>query len=447
MKQSDFFKRLNEELDLATPPMSEQLKNEPIRSAVKEESECVFSFRDAKKKRLRFWSIAASAASVLIILALVLSSAFGAFTVVPAPQYISMRLDINPSVTLLLDKNYDVKKAVSSNADADTLLSDEAFCDSLIGESAEEAAVSIAQRAAQTGYFDLEETGTAQDYNEVTVSIRSDEAMPKETVNGIEIKLTEFFCGQGLYVYAHVEETQTEDAQSEVSALEGRDVLWYDFVAASENFDLTALWNLAKRTVFDYAEDLLADALEKYDLFESIDAINKKIAADPEGKGKTYWTVKGDESQNISALCGAMKPLLERLFLFYQIDCREKDTLSYFKYLAASSYRAVISEESIASLRKLNETGIDDETFGGIENLPLRLRYYQLISNDFFQEIATKILEGVTEGAELILHDIAELTECRTRDRYEKYSVLFSLQRDPISESAYAEFLIRIGKN
>ena len=33
------------------------------------------------------------------------------------------------------------------------------------------------------------------------------------------------------------------------------------------------------------------------------------------------------------------------------------------------------------------------------------------------------------------------------QDRYEKYSVLFSLERSSISESAYAEFLIRIGKN
>ena len=445
MKQSDFFERLNKELDLATPPMSEELKSEPIPLATHEEKEQAFSFRDAKKKRLRFWGIATSAASLVIAFALLLSNALGAFTV--APQYITMRLDINPSLTVVLDRNYNVKKVVSANADADTLLSDETFCSSLVGEHAENAAVSIAERAAQTGYFDLEETGTAQHFNEITVSVLSDEAMPKEIASGIENKLTSFFCERGIYVYAHVEERKSEEAQAEVAAAEERDVLWYEFVAASENLDLTALWTLAKRTVFDYAEDLLADALEKYDLFGQIDALNDQIAADPQGKGKTYWTIGGDENQNISELCSDIKALLERLFLLYGTDCREKDALSYLKYLAASSYRATISQGSISSLRKLNETGIDDETFCGIENLTLRLRYYQLISNDFFQEIATSILEGVAEGAELILRDIAELTECRMQDRYEKYSVLFSLERSSISESAYAEFLIRIGKN
>ena len=56
-----------------------------------------------------------------------------------------------PSLALTLDENYRVKKAVSRNADADTFLNDEAFAASLIGVSAEEAALLVAERAAQTG--------------------------------------------------------------------------------------------------------------------------------------------------------------------------------------------------------------------------------------------------------------------------------------------------------
>ena len=141
MKQSDFFEKLNRELENAVPPMSERLKDEPICThkdePVRTQAEADTAERakkapvsagtnpspaggNRKRKRARLWgAVGAVAAAVLIVCSAVL----GALSTRPvSPRYACMYIDINPSLALTLDENYRVKKAVSRNADADTFL-------------------------------------------------------------------------------------------------------------------------------------------------------------------------------------------------------------------------------------------------------------------------------------------------------------------------------------
>ena len=175
---------------------------------------------------------------------------------------------------------------------------------------------------------------------------------------------------------------------------------------------------------------------------------------DPDNKGGAlfgnYWTVDENLNGNVRALCDKMKPLLEKLYFLYGIDCRERGGLqgavSYQKYIAVSAYRATISDDALEALRALDKAGINDSTFGGIENLPLRVEYYKLISNKLFSDVAANILDGLSTTAEKLTEDISALIDSRAKELYEKYSALFALPRPTVTESDYAEFLERIGK-
>ena len=471
MKQSDFFEKLNRELENAVPPMSERLKDEPICThkdeSVRTQAEAGSAERakkvpvsagtnpspaggNRKRKRARLWgAIGAVAAAVLIVCSTVL----GALSTRPvSPRYACMYIDINPSLALTLDENYRVKKAVSRNADADTFLNDETFAASLVGVSAEEAALLVAERAAQTGYIRLEDTGSEDAYNQMNVTLLASAEAPAEQAQAIEADLTEYFREKGLYVYVKAEAQADAETESLVKDYEARPAAWYSLAAAEADFE--ELKTLAENAVYDYAAYLLTDALAKYDLLGAIGDLNAQIEADPDNKGGAlfgnYWTVDENLNGNVRALCDKMKPLLEKLYLLYGIDCRERGGLqgavSYQKYMAVSAYRATISDDALEALRALDKAGINDSTFGGIENLPLRVEYYKLISNKLFSDLAANILDGLSTTAEKLMEDVSALIDSRAQELYEKYSALFALPRPAVTESDYAEFLERIGK-
>ena len=471
MKQSDFFEKLNRELENAVPPMSARLKDEPICThkdePVRTQAEADAAERakkapvsagttpspaggNRKRKRARLWgAVGAVAAAVLIVCSAVL----GALSTRPvSPRYACMYIDINPSLALTLDENYRVKKAVSRNADADTFLNDEAFAASLVGASAEEAALLVAERAAQTGYIRLEDTGSEDAYNQMNVALLASAEAPAEQAQAIETDLTEYFREKGLYVYVKAEAQADAETEALVKDYEARPAAWYSLAAAEADFE--ELKTLAENAVYDYAAYLLTDALAKYDLLGAIGDLNAQIEADPDNKGGAlfgnYWTVDENLNGNVRALCDKMKPLLEKLYLLYGIDCRERGGLqgavSYQKYIAVSAYRATISDDALEALRALDKAGINDSTFGGIENLPLRVEYYKLISNKLFSDVAANILDGLSTTAEKLTEDISALIDSRAKELYEKYSALFALPRPTVTESDYAEFLERIGK-
>ena len=461
MKQSDFFEKLNRELENAVPPMSERLKDEPICThkdePVRTQAEADTAERakkapvsagtnpspaggNRKRKRARLWgAVGAVAAAVLIVCSAVL----GALSTRPvSPRYACMYIDINPSLALTLDENYRVKKAVSRNADADTFLNDEAFAASLIGVSAEEAALLVAERAAQTGYIRLEDTGSEDAHNKMNVTLLASAEAPAEQAQAIETDLTEYFREKGLYVYVKAEAQADAETEALVKDYEARPAAWYSLAAAEADFE--ELKTLAENAVYDYAAYLLTDALAKYDLLGAIGDLNAQIEADPDNKGGAlfgnYWTVDENLNGNVRALCDKMKPLLEKLYFLYGIDCRERGGLqgavSYQKYIA----------DALEALRALDKAGINDSTFGGIENLPLRVEYYKLISNKLFSDVAANILDGLSTTAEKLTEDISALIDSRAKELYEKYSALFALPRPTVTESDYAEFLERIGK-
>ena len=190
MKESDFFKQLNRELQDAAPPLSERLKEEPICSALREKSG---DGRDSRTRgktagrvsKKRLTAILASAAALILVCIVGLTAFFLGPSVSPT-VYACMYIDINPSLALTLDENYNVRKVVSRNADADTLIGDESFVSSLTGLSAQEAAVKVAERAAKSGYLSLRGSGSKDDYNEIGVTVRSNAAVKEETLNSIE---------------------------------------------------------------------------------------------------------------------------------------------------------------------------------------------------------------------------------------------------------------------
>lgn len=197
MKESDFFKQLNRELQDAAPPLSERLKEEPICSALREKSG---DGRDSRTRgktagrvsKKRLTAILASAAALILVCIVGLTAFFLGPSVSPT-VYACMYIDINPSLALTLDENYNVRKVVSRNADADTLIGDESFVSSLTGLSAQEAAVKVAERAAKSGYLSLRGSGSKDDYNEIGVTVRSNAAVKEETLNSIEENLIGFF--------------------------------------------------------------------------------------------------------------------------------------------------------------------------------------------------------------------------------------------------------------
>lgn len=455
MKKKDFFEQLNRELENALPPMSERLKDEIIQtSADRLPARCDTRTTTSKRKpSLRFVKIFTAAASIILSF-IMLFSLFGRNIFLRGEEFAVMQIDINPSLALTLDEDYRVKKVTSRNEDGDVLLQDKTFAESLQDKSAEEAARLIAERAAATGYIRISDKGTAEKYNKITVSLFNNRENASKEAQGIQNELVEFFNDKGVYVYIETFSEKTPEAKTLTNKYDTLPTLWYDF--KTESADIAALTSLAEKTVYDYAADLLKDALAKYDLLNEIGRINKKIIALPENSGGeifgNYWTVDekilGIEG---NALFAQMSPLIETLYILYGIDCRERGlihgSVSYQKYKAASDYyEAILDEEDMEDLRKLDAEGIDENSFGGIENLPRRLRFYSLVANDFFGKIASDILDGAVQTAEKLLNDISALVSDRAEKREQKFSALFSLERKPISEQEYEDFLQRIGK-
>ena len=442
MKETDFFKKLNQELRDIPLPMSDKLKNEPIKTqSAQTENQSVRFFR-----RKRFIAALSAAAAVVVACSI---GIFAALTKTPAPLpplYACMYIDINPSIAITLDENYKVKKAVSRNRDADTMTSDKAFISSLVGTNAENAAVKIADRAAKSGYIPLYEKGNEKQYNQVTVTVKSNCDVPEEKMGTIRESLVEYFCENGIYVYVNaVSETDTETEKLS-EAIEACPETYFELIAKDKNKD--ELQKLTEESVYAYASELLDDALRKYDLFKEIRALNEQIKSDPDNVFMLgYWLVNENLNENIRAISYTLSFKLEELYIFYGTDCRERNKDSLIRFTAAyTAYNTAIGLADIDELRNLAENGLSDETFGGLENLSVRVNYFCFVSNDVLNDIATEIWNGTVAAAETLLNDLISLTRDKARALTEKYTALFDLERERIEPNDYAEFLERIGK-
>lgn len=446
MKESDFFKQLNRELQSAAPSMSERLKNEPIQAVSPEKRGEVCSSRDKRNSRIsrgRITAILASAAAFVLVCVIGLSSLFSGGA--PTELYACMYIDINPSLALTLDENYKVRRVVSLNADADTLTSDEEFVASLVGLSAQTAAVKVAERAANSGYFSLGD-GDGDDYNELDVTIRSNAAVEEKTLDSVKESLIGFFCEKGVYVYVNARSETDAETETRNRELESRPASYFQWTADTQS--ISELERLVENSIYGYAEELLRDALYKYDLFAETERLNQLIQADEDNVyGLSYWSVNEELNDSVRELSKEMSRKLEELYLLYGTDYRERDLNSFIRYSAAyKAQQAIGAAADVDSLRTLLNEGVSGDTFGGTENLSVRLNYYCFVSNDILDKITTELWNGVAVTTEKLLSATGELIEDRAASLTERYSALFSLEREPIGEEAYAEFLKRIGK-
>ncbi len=453
MSRKDFFEKLNDELDAITPPLSAALQAEPIASApcpeTAPEPEAAFVSASAGAgghtggsfKRTRLPALLLAGVLFFVLLAGVLLLAL------PCGGVSLLSLDINPSVQLVLGANGRVEAVVSGNADGDTvLLSEEGFASSLVGMRAEEAAVALTDRAAQTGYLDVFNEGSAKEYNEVTLLLTGGNAS-KERAEEIAAAVTAHSRSEGVYLYVSAGAVR-EDAASEAASLTEDAALYYARIHEAET-----LAAYAESSAYAYAETLLADALKKYDLFCGIQTLNEQLAeacgetlgAFPDTASYWYWREREDASEQISALCEeAARALAEmRLRFGQEWDSYFSFQVAYTAYMFAAS---AVSEEDVAELRGLLEEGIGRENFGGAENFSVRLKYYNFVGSDLLQTVFSALFGGGTGTTEELFSVLSSLIASEAQALYLRYSALFSLPRAAIGDEQYAAFLARIGK-
>lgn len=435
MKKKDFLEELGKELDSASPEMSDSLRKYPISVQARPTPEKSAAKSVRRRRKGLFAAVACTAAAVCACAVLL-----PLFAQTGAPAVSCLYIDINPSLALTLDENNKVRKAVSRNTDGDVLAADEAFASSLVGMDASDAAVAVAEQAAKNGYFELFNEGSETDYNEISVTLKST-ADTKEELSGIRNSLVGYFCEEGIYVYVNAEGVTDDSAKSERDALEERPASYTEWVGSQSDEALTML---TEQTAYDYASDLLEDALFKYDLFAEIDELDRQIQEDPDNPlGLSYWLVNRELNDNVRTLSAQMQKKLEALYLLYGIDGRS----SLLAYTAArTAYTASVALADVDALRALSEAGINDETFGGLQNLGVRVNYFCFVSNDLLSDLAAEIWNTASVVVEGLLDDLEALITDRAQTLSRRFSGLFELPRETIGEADYLSFLGRIGK-
>lgn len=432
MKDIEFFKRLNEELDDMIPPMSEELRNEPIATDSAPSSSGRLK-RFWRKKINRIISVAAA-----FVLLCVIAAGSVLLSAPEKERYALMRLDINPSVSVVLDKNYRVCGVASNNADADILLQDDDFVTSLQNQTCENAAVLLTERAAKAGFLDVFDEGTKERYNQVTITITGEREVDNAAVQNIGKAVTGYFCERGVYLFAQVNILTDENIRKTVGELTAGKTLFYRRLEQAENLE-----KYAESAAYGYAETLLASALEKYDLYEKTDALNEAIKDDPENSLRlSYWSVDREKNERIADLCAQMEALLRKMKYLYDLEWSSDVAYS----VSRSAYLAGIVGVNIEQLRTLCEEGIGEETFGGLSNIDVRINYFKFVGNDTLQTVFNDLLNGDIGTFEQLADDISYLVTGKAQALFDKYSGLFSLPRSTIGEEDYGAFLARIGK-
>ena len=444
MKNDDFLKQLNRELDGLSLPMSEKLKAEPI--SVKTE-ETPLKTRVWKR---RFLSIGAGALAAGVALVCVLVN-------LPSPAtnentLACMRVDINPSVTVLFDKEGKVSRVVSLNADGDTLVCDEAFVGEMIGATAIDAAKKLAERAAKSGYVKLHLGGENGEYNQIDVRFEGLNGLPNEEVDGVKTALVDYFKEKGVYVYVQASKGVLDGGVSAFNEWQQRPSSFFEYTKAQSGE--TGAREAAEGAVYEYTKDILLSSMEKYELALQIEENNASIER---LSGASYWTLSTAqrESAELSSLCLETERLLETLYTVYREDYRSVGFLAgmanatKFQGYCSLYLRPLEDEMTALESYATGETSIGDFTMSAIidfvtlatasgygaelmEGLQSMLSF--LISD------AVEEVESFVESAELFLSDWSSAL-------YERYSAAFDEERQAIGDEEYEAFLAAIQKN
>ena len=439
MRSSDFFKKLDKELEALTPPLSEELKDAPLPAALsavepekreKPEKPEKSEKRNARARRpfgrSRLLRIASLAAAFVLVSTIALVVLLGA----GRENVYVLALDVNPSVQLVLDDDRKVERVFSANADGDILLSDEEFAADLVEKPAAEAAKLLSDRMAQLGYIDVRGEGTAERYNALSVTLTSSGNAPTVYARELGQELTDYFCSEGIYVY--VTASARSDASLKERDFEGEDLL----CERIEGED--ALLDYARGAAFAFAQDLLEQALFKYDLFVAADEINSRIIEET-GNPLGYWS---ELSEIPAAPDAEMAAALKDIDIYFGLDFSARGVLNAAAFRsAADTCMSGYTDE----LRALAQAGISASTILGDENRQLRLDYIAFVSADILIDLVEDIFSGSTETIDGLLSGVVSLLASRAEALQKQFSAAFSQAREAISSAAYADFLVRIG--
>lgn len=443
MKHDDFLKQVNRELDGLSLPMSEKLKAEPI--SVKTE---VLPVRKRTLKR-RLISIGAGALAAGVALVCVLVNLP---PVAEAGSVACVRMDINPSVTLVLDEEGKVSRIVSLNADGDTLISDETFVAEVVGQSVENAAKKMAERAAKSGYVDLYANGENGEYNQIQLSFEGVTDLPQEEVERVKNALIDFFKEKGVYVYVRASQSLLEGGVSAFNEWQERPSSFFEYTKTQSGAE--GAREAAEGAVYEYTKDILLSSIEKYELFAKI-AENNTLIEEKAGVG--YWILSAAqrESEELSALALETARLLGKAYAIYGEDYRSVGSITGAVNAAAfeaysSLYVQPLADE-VEALRSYAEGDASIRDFTASEVIEFAtlaaasgygaelLDSLQAMLSFMISDAVTEVEEFV-ESAEIFLEDWSAAI-------FERHSTAFDLPRNAIGDEEYEAFLEKIQKN
>lgn len=435
-------KMLSEELEHLAPSLSEEARSYPLPRQT-EPSEPV-------RRPFFFRRLAAIAIAAVLVLTLAAPALY--FGTVRHPSVVV--LEINPVVALSTDPMDRVTAAVSRNRDGDLLLADPQFADALIGKTSAEAAVLLASRAVELGYF--EETGGAVRVSAANeIGFRADRLRKQ-----VSESLTEYFCEQGIWAAVLSRKVSISDltgvgltgqsVEQIAQALTSSPVRVQDLEnqqVTEETLDVSYVARLQQ-----YALEVVANVGQtmknkKIDLAE-LHSLSEQIKAHEENPGylfgllaQDYWELltAGELGDGISALMQKMTALLENYRLNYDQEIDSGNTL----FLLYHFYDILDLDE----LQSLFE-----DLINGISDLAFDLQLDLLLS--FLNEDGSLAawIDGLFSGLEQPPQSVEEYEEqtqqmlLREAEMRAEAAAEFNRQsREPISRTQYQEYLDSLG--
>jgi len=184
-------KKLNNELDMLVPELSQSVKDAPI-SVTEQVKTKKSGIKEIFKKLLptkKAWATFSTA--LACFLAVLVAIPF----MIPKTDGTVVVLEIKPSVRILSTDGDKVTGVISNNEDGDVLLSDEAFLDSLTGKSLQDAINLISHKAVEYGYI---KDGTG--LNKINLSVFKEKGEKADkNADKLETGLIAFLCDNGIY--------------------------------------------------------------------------------------------------------------------------------------------------------------------------------------------------------------------------------------------------------
>lgn len=460
MKEFDFLKELNKELDDVSLPMSEKLKNQPICAnetnaetvglQTGEEKELVGNKRRKNTRRNRILAYVSSGVAAVAVcsVALAYANRDGAASADLGCMYVN----INPSVAVLYGQNARVEKVVSGNGDGDTLLADQAFVNSLKGKKLEEAAVEISRRAAQTGYLDFIDKGSEERFSQVELRFLYDGNAPASTLlSSVKTAVTEFFKDSGAYVYVETQTKEESGLKDKIDGLKKQS----SYVAETLNGlqgDISTGVAAVRSAFYGYATEILQEALDKYALLAEMSAVNDKIKnVDGNFFKLDYWTADLTATEELAALGEEMRALTERVYYAYGDDYRLETKGAGVAFLVTESVCGNLSDTA-TDFSEILAAGLNEDNFAETEILRFSgfstALGYSAELTEALQSTFGALLTAIFSPVEETLQAVVDLQKEMSKEAYGRYADRFeewSAQKD-ITDAEYQEFLTRIGK-